>query len=91
MGALQLEVVMETNRTEGSEYPGRIRQADRWVAAHLRIRGQELTLRADREGTWRLEAPVPGRGTQIISGTVGKQSFSADLVVSEGERVLPVR
>lgn len=81
--SLNLEVQMETNRTWGSVYPGRARQADGWLQARLRrIRGKGLIARLERDRTWKVEVDGEG-GTLILSGRTGTNEIRTTFVPKE--------
>ena len=80
---LNLEIVMETNRTWGSAQPGRVRQADEWLQARLRrMRGKGLTARLGRDRSWRVEVDGDG-GTLVVSGRTGTNEVTTAFVPAE--------
>ncbi len=83
---LNLEIVMETNRTSGSEYPGRARQADQWLRARMRQmgdgRGMTATLQRDRR--WRVEVVGEG-GTNVVTGRTGTNEVTVTFVPEQDD------
>ncbi len=82
-----LEIVMNTDRTSGSVYPGRARQGNHWLEARLQTTtggGKGMTARLQRDRCWRVEVVGKG-GTNVITGRTGTNEVTVTFVPEQDD------